>query len=821
MIAEGKHWQYFLVDENNNSYVTATNQGPTTVQDPPSASEYIQLMFDNNYTIFRQTQFKIGPTPTPGKKYHIIIDDIICVYQVQSGDTDITVASALVGEINSKLYPPGLVVSAVLMFNGEFFVQTAAPAQSIEYFIGSIVQGSSITTIAGQEPLQFTPDGWQDISIAWERNLDQFGNVRNFTIPLKFILDGADILRHIVYSTNFETKVYLLIKKLKLSSSPTSYNFEYVDYYRGEIDLTTYSDEESTVTINIMEGDIQKLIKANINTTYEIPCDEFFVKMDGLDLRANAKWATINENQYTTNTGSGAGIHEHRWLTCAFANSEGISFDMVLQSTQGETYKRSNTALNDNHFPDNFFIQRIPSAVGTISVQVKVNFTITLFNGLEVLVYIKNSNGTRATLCTMTGPVSSQPYTATQSFSVFTNISIAPGEKLYLISRLTGNIALPASSCSFVESQIDVSYVSKYRTTNIFAVKPLTLFGRLIEKICGDSAVAESQILQDYENLAVTCGDSLRGFPSSVCKIKTSLQKFFESFNAILSVGMGVVNSKVIIEPKEYFVPTSSPIALGDVKDLKIGYQREILFNTIKVGYVDQTYDDVNGRYEFNTTSIYTTPVTRVVKELSLISPYRADPYGIEYTRINLEGKTTTDSSSDNDVFIVNVDIGNEFPDGSTRLKRISYDAISGVPFPNSIFNIEDLTPSRMLKRHLPYINSCLHGFEGSLITFQGADKNKDLYTSIGGIVHDENANIIISTSGKFFKPYVFEFTINSPQDLVELMSSNPNRIFSFILPTGDVFTGFNLKIGIAPDSYGQQVYQLLSSVSNDLLKLT
>jgi len=269
MVAEDKHWQYFLTDENGNSYAASETVAPSFLVTANTPTVYLQIEFDSNYITFRQTQIIVGPTVVAGDKYYVIINGVVCVYVVQSGDNTEAVRNGILSAINSTLH--AIVVTCVSIGTNKLFIQTTPSATTLDIFIGNIIAGSSVSVLAGQLPLTFTPDGWQEISIAWERNLTKFGNVRNFSLPLKFVVDGAKIIRSIVYSTNFETKVFLLIKRLKIVTSPIDYNYFYEDYYRGEIDLSTFNDEESTVTVNIMEGDLHKKLKANEGTTYEIP----------------------------------------------------------------------------------------------------------------------------------------------------------------------------------------------------------------------------------------------------------------------------------------------------------------------------------------------------------------------------------------------------------------------------------------------------------------------------------------------------------------------------------------------------------------------
>jgi hypothetical protein len=87
--------------------------------------------------------------------------------------------------------------------------------------------------------------------------------------------------------------------------------------------------------------------------------------------------------------------------------------------------------------------------------------------------------------------------------------------------------------------------------------------------------------------------------------------------------------------------------------------------------------------------------------------------------------------------------------------------------------------------------------------------------------VVDEDIDVPINSLGPgFAKPYIFEFFPEGSIDLVELLEENPNRCFSFETPEGHILKGYNLKIGIQPDSKEAQAFQLLSTYDNDLTKL-
>ena len=84
---------------------------------------------------------------------------------------------------------------------------------------------------------------------------------------------------------------------------------------------------------------------------------------------------------------------------------------------------------------------------------------------------------------------------------------------------------------------------------------------------------------------------------------------------------------------------------------------------------------------EFRFTTEYSTGITITDNVYELISPYRADAYGIEFL-VQKRGKDTTDDESDNDVFFVGANLtGKEY-----KLIRTGWD-VSGVLDPKTMFN--------------------------------------------------------------------------------------------------------------------------------------
>jgi hypothetical protein len=648
----------------------------------------------------------------------------------------------------------------------------------------------TLTTSVEPVPLPQSPSGWQDVLIGWERDMTKFGVIRNFSLPLSFVLDGARIIRELFYSSNIEKEIHLIITKLNLDYSDTSYDYYYSKFYEGELDLSTFKDDGVKVTLNIAEGSYAKKLKANEGTQFEVPVEgeAIRVKMDGIYLYQKYSYliqqGTAFEDNLlgvieTTREGSGAGF---------------ASFTSYLTPFESDYTKEDLNTRSD------YFMAFTQNITG-VRMKGSIKF-VTDSSTATYRIFLRTNTGREI------GIVNAPRGEYKFDFTFDGNA----GENFFLIG--TAGFYTPII---YQETSFTIDFKSKYPDTYIKAYKPYDFFSRLSTKALGAS-IAQSDLLTDNANLCITSGDAVRGIEGS--KIKTSLNSFFEAYNVMLNAGMSLENNALRIESKASYFNTTNPISLGEVKDFKFSVATDLIPNTIKIGYPVQNTDDVNGKYAFNNTHIYTAPQSRIVKELTLQSSYITDPYAIELYRINLEGKTTTDDSNDNDVMVLNVDIANPQTDDLGtyyNLKRVTYSTVTGLPDPDTTFNIEQLTPKRLLKTHQSWIDSIFYGFEGELLKFQTTEKNADLYTD-NGVVYDENADFEIDTSSLLL-PYYLEFDTQVPVDLAVILKANPNRCFTCTWK-GGTWEGFLIKAGIAPNDNKAQAFKLLLTPNNDLTRL-
>lgn len=657
--------------------------------------------------------------------------------------------------------------------------------------------GDTVLLSASLKPLEFTHDGWKKIQLQNQRNPTYFAIDRSFSVPLEYLKDGAQILKYIYYNFGVEGKVYMSICKQELFFDATHYGFYYKLLYNGEIDLANFKHDGVKVTVNIMEGGIVKLIKAFENTKYEIPVDvpeAVEILMDGVELKKGASYNVL-EGQIT-----GPGLVTH-FIPIIFLNEEGGEVGVIFDSQSfGESDPR--IVRNESGSPITFPL--------TGSIKFKIEYAADKY---QLLIRKKKADNSLETL--FDSGIFSVTNNAIYEIPFSFTVTLNDNEQLFFVGRDLANASpanLPNLKMTYYETDISLNFNFKFRDTTIKALRPEYVFQQLISKISDSAYIPQSTYLQTIQDVVVTCGDAIRGITGA--KIKTSLRDFFQSYNSDFGLGMGMIGNTLRLEEKAYWVQYTDVVDLGEVSKMKVSPATDLLVNNIKNGSPNQEYDDVNGKQEFNTTQERSAPITRIAKDLNLVSVYRKDCYGIEFTRINLEGKTTTDDKSDNDVFMIHIE---DAPrgDGFYHLDRSLNDGATGLLTPSTVFNLY-LTPARGIRRNGNYIRSLFYKLDAKYLKFQTTDKNSAVIAS--GIT--ENADIqIASLDTPLFSCNYLEFETKVPINLFELLKANPLKAFKGTW-AGFSFVGIPDKISIQPGDNAAQTFKLLASPDTDLTQL-
>ena len=206
--------------------------------------------------------------------------------------------------------------------------------------------------------------------------------------------------------------------------------------------------------------------------------------------------------------------------------------------------------------------------------------------------------------------------------------------------------------------------------------------------------------------------------------------------------------------------------------DFKVKVNSSLIYSLLRVGYDKQDYDSINGRDEFHFTNEYDTGITITDKALELISPLRADPYGIEFL-VSKRGKDTTDNESDNDTFFVGAHLKENAE--SYELLREGY-KVSGIISSSTRFNAM-FSPRSIIDANKEYIGSFVKSLRfasssgNSDIRINDVAENTDIEltdplftvstlsisTADGGIPSDVNALVEVERNNLLYTCFINE----------------------------------------------------------------
>ena len=284
------------------------------------------------------------------------------------------------------------------------------------------------------------------------------------------------------------------------------------------------------------------------------------------------------------------------------------------------------------------------------------------------------------------------------------------------------------------------------------------------------------------ERTYIMAAESARGIPKA--KIYTSYKKFCEWMEAEFGYVPVINENTVTFMHRDKLYSSTVVKDLGtEINDYEFSVNDSLIYSSVKVGYDKQDYDSINGRDEFRFTNEFSTGLKLTDNTLSLISPYRADAYGIEFL-VQKRGEDTTDNDSDNDVFFVECDDSVPVDQPLLLYRPYTENQLSGLLSPDTMFNL-NYSPRFMLEANKKYIGACTN-----LLKFASSDGNSDV--SIDGVKETDDFSI----PERLFTVSEVEIEtsdIGVPNDLVGLISFD-NK--------GETITGYikQLKINIGKE---------------------
>lgn len=497
--------------------------------------------------------------------------------------------------------------------------------------------------------LQHAPLGWKGTEINFKSSDDFWGLITDFVISLRLVLDGRAIVNELMWRsidpTNsfYESVLYYGLSKW----DNTVYPAEYKVYYLGEVDFSEWNQTKETTEIKVIAGGSAKYLTANKGKTYEIPisadAEVKQVYLDGIPFDNTVEYTVYKDQQFD-------GVASGYSLGMGIVFQEGTTLGIMNQDQPAGVFNlvQPNFDWFMNHSVNN----------ATVSAKITGSFKVELGGNWAGIRFYKYTIVDDVSVAVQDYLPAGQPNGAgIHTFDIDISIPMKPGDRLY--GQKKGDTANPGIDHWIRSGELKVTYEVTVNPTFTKAITLYRLFELLTEKMTAGKFQCESAYLKLLDSVFVTSGMALRDFQASDTVIKISFNDYYQALQRF-GVMLFIKNNVLYIERKAQRFQAEIVADLGVVSNIVITHAKDKIANSIKAGYPNQTYDSVNGLDEFNVTQEWSMPILTTAKELDLTSPIRADMYGIELTRLNLTGKDTTDSKSDNDTFYLSVEKGVE-----------------------------------------------------------------------------------------------------------------------------------------------------------------
>lgn len=721
----------------------------------------------------------------------------------------------------------------------------------------------SLTYQSQTTELKNTPDNWAKTIVEFKRSETYMGVIRSLTMPFNFVFKGAGILRNALYTKGVSAYVPVLIEKLK------TLTYEYLKLFKGKVDFTTFEDNRAFVTASVIEDSFAANITAYDGVKYQIPLDittdavqvqltpipfketadiimpptsdfrsDTFFEMNIVNNEQHSTIASVQEVGFFAIVNPDYSTDAHWFYTCR--SSGNVVMNIVLNAivSSGISSKRYQIQLvKSNGTIVNTLYDQTVGAIGAVTINQTIS--ISMVQNESLYMYFKNvtddntnvgfkiSDATinlsyltesPATLCSairvsdlydrliqlMNGQGSGgayvrQPTSSTLLTATLRNLVVTSSNSIRKIVNGTqynvGDSLLPGAKYLVINHPIVYNAIT-YNVNDTFVA---------IDGIDGfTSGSGGSVILLQYQ--------------------ETLTLQFKDFFQAIYSImagncGFGLdENDTAILEELNVFFRNISTLNLGSsINSLKKTPAVDLIYNSIKVGYDDQQYDTLNGFQETNSTQNYVGDLTAIQKELNLISPIRADAFGIETLRFTPQD--TSASRSDNDNFFIW--LKDEPEDPVLRiykpLRSEGWQSMTGIDNPNTFYNWK-LTPKQCLYRGGPFLRSVFDS--QTTIRFTNAIKNANLVViDNNGLRVAERDDITVSSlKPAVFKPLYFDFNCKLYPDALNQLNLRYTAIT--FKDRGNSYSGFIIDVSTDAGQNSQRDFKLLSVPNNNFESL-
>lgn len=619
-------------------------------------------------------------------------------------------------------------------------------------------------------------ENWDEVKASFKRN-DYDGVIRTFSNKFSFAGDARILLLKQYDEDYLNASASIII-------STRNNSWLYNERFSCALNFSTLQDNGSILQINAVDDSVASMIKAKRGTQYEYPVEEVKSPIplvyDGLELSESAKWLSTGD---IYNGEIGDLLDNDKYVYANFSSNWqpmqlyteatdiniGNATEILDQSYMAfqDQYLDGDGNVADGYKDENTIVTALKSV--KLSVDINFNFFIRYqslawgsAHGVALrLAKIGTDNKTTTVIIEhfWTTP---EETLQEKEYSEHFDVPLDKGEKLVLMCKLectligggSARVYYPMSS----DSRVTVSWKNRINPVEMDVIKPDTLLNRLLKSINGEkdglTGVIEGTGDRRLDNCMLLAAESARKIPGA--KIYTSFTKFASWMSYVFGYAYDISGNTITFRHRGKYFSDDVVKKIDDLSDYEMKVNSALVYSRIRIGFDKQDYDTANGKDEFRFTNEYTTGVTMTDNSLEMISPYRADAYGIEFLADKI-GEDTTDNESDTDLFMVGV------KSDSSGLKYIlnrDY-LMGGVLSPDTMFNAM-FSPSSMVLANEAYIGSSVE-----MLTFASSDGNSDV--GIDGM--GESRDIILSKRMFTVAEVEFETSdVELPEDLTGIV---------------------------------------------------
>lgn len=593
-----------------------------------------------------------------------------------------------------------------------------------------------VQLLIGGKKYEVTKDlvNWEDVEISIKRK--DFGGVyRTFGDSFEFAGNSYILLENEFLTNYLSASAVIVIGVLNNS-------WTYNEKIRCNLDFSSYQNNGNTISIKAIDNSTEAIINANKSQVYDIPVsslksDELYY--DRMELNNKADFVVIPTEEQTA--GSFYTIILESKKAGPFMLPLGYSstfFPVKSKIDVGDTPLWTNPPMDN--FKNNYLVKGLTS----VSIKLKIYFEIqvgTMYSQNEyikflVMKYHDNENGDIDSVTIDKIQLNSNSFTTIEKEY---DISLKSGDRMFIALEPSdgGNVNSDTVISISNVKEISVSYKGRNKPVNFDVFTP----NKLLTSILSNMGLADmtGEVKEGDTTIPyMIAAESIRDIKNA--KVHTSFSKFSEWAKACLGYYYKIEGKKVIFCHLTELYDPEMVKELEHVNSIDISIDNSLIYSGVDVGYEKKDYDEINGRDEFHVKNSFSTGISINDNIYKLISPYRADCYGIEFLAQKRD-EETKDDSSDNDLFIVDAISVLDPSTSSIKLKlNRQGDRPSGVLFPSSVFNVA-YSPRRMLLANKEILSSCT-----SRLEFTASEGNAD------AVLWRESENSPVVLDSRYFR---------------------------------------------------------------------